>query len=114
MTRSAQEHNGKQGKTVGFDATKNRYEVELDNVAGNGAISACEKGGEWVNALELLGYLLKDEVELDTITYSAAISACEKGGEWVKALELLGTIVQNVVEASAIAYSAYALFAWYH
>ncbi len=43
----------------------------------NAAISACEKGGEWTRALQLLEAMVQGRVERDTIAYSAAISLRE-------------------------------------
>ena len=40
-------------------------------------ISACEKGGQWQQTLELFGRMLGEGVQRDIITYSAAIGACE-------------------------------------
>eukprot|EP00975_Prorocentrum_lima_P031894 6695567-Prorocentrum_lima.AAC.1 len=63
--------------------------VEPDTITYNAAISACEKRGEWVKALELLMGMGNVKVEANTISHNATVSACEKCGEWVKALELL-------------------------
>ena len=35
-------------------------------------VSACEKGGAWQHALQLLGDLGRFSVEADTLTYEAA------------------------------------------
>ena len=51
-------------------------------------MSACEKGGRWVMALELFNSMGGRGVKPDAISNSAAISACEKGGQWEMALEL--------------------------
>ena len=64
----------------------------------NAVMNAYSNRHEWVQALQLLGFMLQDTVEVNTITYNAAISACEKGGEWVKALGLLSAMVQDKVE----------------
>jgi len=56
--------------------------VELDTITYNAAVSACEKGGQWAWALELLADMEVCRVGLDTITYTAAISACERGPSW--------------------------------
>ena len=60
--------------------------VEANTISYNAAISACEQGGEWQRARQLLGAMGQASVETDTISYNAAISACEKGGEWQRAL----------------------------
>ena len=46
------------------------------------AISACEKGFEWVLPLELFREMRQWELSPDVTSYSAAISTCEKGSEW--------------------------------
>ena len=77
--------------------------MELDTVAVNSVISACEKAGLWQLALRLLSVLQditsevlhlhlclahgdcsvanreEDRLEASCVSYSAAISACEKG-----------------------------------
>ena len=47
---------------------------ELIYIAGS---SACEKGGQWPEALSLLREMEAVKLELDVISYSAASSACE-------------------------------------
>eukprot|EP00975_Prorocentrum_lima_P013923 2959038-Prorocentrum_lima.AAC.1 len=59
--------------------------VEADTITYSAAISACEKGGEWEKAVELLASMEHAKVEADEITYNAAISACENGSKWEKA-----------------------------
>ncbi len=54
--------------------------VERNTITYNAGISACEKGGEWAMARQLLGAMVQGR-ERNTITYNAGISACEKGGE---------------------------------
>ena len=44
----------------------------------NAAISACEKGVEWKEALQLLLEIAEDLLMADMVSFSAAISACEK------------------------------------
>jgi pentatricopeptide repeat protein len=63
--------------------------VKPDVITYNASISACEKGGQWEKALQLLEEMRAKGVEPDVSLYSASISACEKGGQWEKALQLL-------------------------
>ena len=56
--------------------------VTRDVISFSAAISACEKGGRWEQALSLLKEMLDAGVALDVISFSAAMSACEKGGQW--------------------------------
>ena len=53
------------------------------------AINACEEGGQWQPALQLLSLMPKEKVVPNTMAYSAAISACEKCGRWQSALPRL-------------------------
>ena len=55
--------------------------VTRDVISYNAAISACEKGGQWQQALSLLSEMQDAGVTRNVISYNAAISACEKGGQ---------------------------------
>ena len=48
-------------------------------VAAGAAISACEKGRQWQQALQPMEDMQAKGIPANTITYGAAISACEKG-----------------------------------
>ena len=61
------------------------------------AISACEKGEQWQQALCLLAVMQETDLVPDVITYSAAISACEKGEQLQQALGLLAVMQQTAV-----------------
>ena len=63
--------------------------LEPDVITYGAGISACEKGGQWPEALSLLRQMGDVKLERDVITYSAGISACEKGGQWPEAVSLL-------------------------
>ena len=54
-------------------------------ISYNSAISACEKGHQWEQALSTLQDMRLPQLEPDVISYSAAISACEKGQHWQQA-----------------------------
>ena len=62
--------------------------VQRNTITYSAAISACEKGEQWQQALELFERMRGECVQRNTITYSAAISACGKGGQWQQALVL--------------------------
>merc|ERR1712139_729459 len=55
----------------------------------NAVTSACEKGGQWQCAPEVLEGAPQRAMQPDVISYNAVTSACEKGGQWQCALELL-------------------------
>ena len=68
----------------------------------NAAISACEKGEQWQQALDL--FVAEQRVELlpDVITCNTSI-ACEKREQWQQALGLLGSLD---VFPNSVTYSA--------
>ena len=51
--------------------------IQIDTITCNAAVSACEKGGEWAHALDILGNMARSSIAMATITCNAAISACE-------------------------------------
>ena len=57
-----------------------------DIITYSAAISACEKGQKWQQALGLLAETRSVSVLPNVITYNTAISACEKGEQWQQAL----------------------------
>ena len=63
--------------------------IVRDEISYNAAISACEKRGQWAQALCLLSFMPGSKVVPDRVTCNAAISACEKGGQWQLTLGLL-------------------------
>ena len=60
-----------------------------DVVSHSAAISACEKGKHWEEALRLLQKMLHRSLTPGAVSHNAAISACEKGRHWEEALGLL-------------------------
>ncbi len=61
------------------------------------AISACEKGQQWQQALVPLAVMQKSAILPKDIFYSAANSACEKGTQWQQALGLLAVMQLTAV-----------------
>ena len=57
--------------------------------AYSAAISSCEKGRQWQQALGILWVAQTHDVTPNVVTCTAAISACEKGGQWQHGLGLL-------------------------
>ena len=64
------------------------------------AVSACEKGGEWAHALDILGNMARSSIAMATITCNAAVSACEEGGEWTQALDVSSTMARSRFQMS--------------
>ena len=63
----------------------------MDTITCSAATSACEKGGEWPQALEHMSMIAGSRIQMNNISCNAAIRACEKDGEWSHALELVST-----------------------
>jgi len=59
------------------------------------AISACEKGGQWQQALTLFQDMLEGGIRHDIISYNATISACEKGGSMATSTDLVPGIARG-------------------
>ena len=59
----------------------------MDVMTLNAAISACNRGGAWEQALYLFSAAIQFKVQVDAITHSATISACGKSGRWALALQ---------------------------
>ena len=56
-----------------------RRSLTPDVVSHSAAISACEKGKHWEEALGLLQEMLRRSLTPDAVSRNAVISACEKG-----------------------------------
>ncbi|CAE7710897.1 unnamed protein product [Symbiodinium sp. CCMP2456] len=78
----------------------------LSTLCFNAAITACEKGQQWMQALAVLDALTAVRVPADTVSYSGAISACEKCRQWERALALLGQLQRCQLVPDTIACSA--------
>jgi pentatricopeptide repeat protein len=70
------------------------------------AISACEKGCQWEQALNLLQAMPKAKIRPNVYSYSAAISACERGGQWEQALTLFESMYGSQVDPDIVLYNA--------
>eukprot|EP00435_Cladocopium_sp_Y103_P068618 s205_g31.t2 len=86
---------------------RGRYSGRGYAAKGFGAtISACEKLGLWVQALDVVRYMNKFTGILpDAISFSALISACEKGCEWSNAVAFLLHMASSKVEPNTLSYS---------
>ena len=81
-----------------------------DVVSYSTAISACEKGKRWQEALQLLLEMLQEMLHRsltpNVVSHSAAISACEKGKHWEEALCLLREVPHRSLTPDVISSSA--------
>ena len=82
-----------------------RQSVEPNVISYGVAISACEKGAQPEQGLELLREMQRQSVEPDVISYNAAMSACEKGARPEQALELRRERQRQSVEPGVISYN---------
>ncbi|CAL1152244.1 unnamed protein product [Cladocopium goreaui] len=80
--------------------------VNPDIIVYNAAISACEKGGQWQQALNLFRAMPKAKAIPDSISYNAAISACEKGSQWQQALNLFEAVLRAKGTPTVISHNA--------
>ena len=72
----------------------------------NASISACQKGGQWQQALMLFYAMPKVRISPDIYSYGASISACDKGSRWQHALLLFGSMPDSTVQPNWVAYNA--------
>eukprot|EP00435_Cladocopium_sp_Y103_P065880 s821_g27.t4 len=72
----------------------------------NAAISSCEKGREWQQALRIFSSIRTTSLQPDMISYSAAMSSCEKAGEWQHALCLFKDMCFAKVPVDVISFNA--------
>jgi pentatricopeptide repeat protein len=77
-----------------------------NGISYNAAISACETGEQWQQALGLLAMLQQSGLVPDVITYTAALTACERGEQRQQALGLLNVMQQSGLRSNVITYNA--------
>ncbi|CAK0880919.1 unnamed protein product, partial [Prorocentrum cordatum] len=86
------------------DEDRGRHHLQL--VIYSAAISACEKGGQWQQALSLIVGMWELKLEPDTIfSCNAEIRAYDKCGQWQQALSLLGEMRESSLEPNENQYS---------
>ena len=83
-----------------------KAQIQPNVISYSAAISACEKGGQWQEALTLFEVMFKAKVQPNVFSYSAAISACEKGGQWQEALTLFDAMPKAQNQPNVISYNA--------
>ncbi|CAJ1329150.1 unnamed protein product [Effrenium voratum] len=68
----------------------------------NGVISACEKGGRWEVALDLLHTMHV----ADTVSFSSAMAACGRRGKWRLAVALLAQMAAARAEPNDVSFNS--------
>eukprot|EP00434_Breviolum_minutum_P033510 symbB.v1.2.029653.t2/scaffold3275.1/size59885/5 len=82
-----------------------KQKVEVNAIPYTVAISACEDGGHWLQALALLQEFCL-QPEQGRMVYNAAASTCEKANQWTWALTILSAMSSKFVEADVVTYNA--------
>jgi len=75
-------------------------------IAYSALISACEKGKQLEQALDVFEAMRKQGVMPELITYNSLISACEKGSQLEQALKFFTAMKQQGVLPGVITYNA--------
>ncbi|CAE7242487.1 unnamed protein product [Symbiodinium sp. CCMP2592] len=70
------------------------------------AISACDRRGQWQEALAVLTSIPARSWQLNEISFNAAITACEKGQHWRAALSLFRSASALWVRRDVISYNS--------
>jgi pentatricopeptide repeat domain-containing protein 1 len=80
--------------------------VSPNVITYSSAITACDRAGEWQQALHLLQCMTDVAVQPNAITYSAVMSALARKGRYSEAMELLNNIKQHstVVPTKCVLY----------
>ena len=81
-------------------------QLEPNVISYNSAISACSKGQQWEQALNLLSEMRSSWLQPDVISYHSAISACDKGRQWEQALRLLLEMRSSRLEPNVMSYNS--------
>ncbi|CAL1143597.1 unnamed protein product [Cladocopium goreaui] len=82
-----------------------KQSIEPDVVIYNATMSACERSGEWQQALSCLCNM-PGHLQADVVSYNATISACEKGNQWQSAWHLFHQISQHHLQPTIISFNA--------
>ena len=81
-------------------------QVQPDAFSYSASMSACEKCGQWQEALRLFHAMPFAHLQPDVFCYSAAMSACDKGGAWEEALRLFRAMPEVAVQPNVVSYTA--------
>ncbi|CAJ1405192.1 unnamed protein product [Effrenium voratum] len=76
-----------------------------DRLNFNAGMSACARGAQWHQALQLL-WDLDRRMGPDVASFSIAITACEKGGRMEDAAQLMGSMSRRTLALDAVGFGA--------
>ncbi|CAK0844071.1 unnamed protein product [Prorocentrum cordatum] len=80
--------------------------VERDVISYSSGICACEKGGQWQEALSLIGEMPSTILEPTAFGYNSGISVCGARALWQEGLSLLFGLRRAALEPDAVSYNA--------
>jgi pentatricopeptide repeat protein len=72
----------------------------------NIVISACNRQGNWKDAIVLLEEMKENDIKPDTVSYSTIISCCVNDRQWRLSLELLERMEVKNIERNIITYNS--------
>lgn len=70
------------------------------------ALTACERGRQWLSALQLLTKMPATSLQGNVVTYSAALAACADAVQWHAACQLFWDMASASVEANTVVFGA--------
>ena len=76
--------------------------LQFDVMLCNTAISICETGRRWRDAVYVFESMEKMSFDLDVVTITSAMSACERSGQWQLALALFQEIQKRRLEPNGL------------
>lgn len=97
--------NGFWSSAIAFMESLRGRGLDLDVIAYNATLKACERGSVWSNVLALLHGAIDHDLEGDIFTLNIAMSACRRAQQWQQALLLLHNIPADDVKPDVITFS---------
>ncbi|CAE8646646.1 unnamed protein product, partial [Polarella glacialis] len=70
------------------------------------ALRACEAGGQWLKALELLEFMAEARIALTAAACTSAVGACAQSGDWSRSLWLFAQARRRDLEPDDLLYTA--------
>ncbi|CAE7224482.1 Zranb3, partial [Symbiodinium pilosum] len=75
-------------------------------------MDACDRGGQWELALDLLHRMISSRLELNAFPFNGVSSALRVSGRWELALAVISTMMRQSVEATHVQHDAVQLLAY--